>query len=98
MDREFVERVLELVERIPVARAVSYGAIAEHLAAGYGPRYVGRVMATDGYAVPWWRVVRADGAMAPPLMAEAQVHWLEEGTPVRNGRVDVKRAFWDFAG
>ena len=62
MDREFVERVLDLVERIPLGRAVSYGAIAEHLAAGYGPRYVGRVMAMEGHAVPWWRVVRADGA------------------------------------
>ena len=34
MDREFVERVLDLVERIPPGRAVSYGVIAEHLAAG----------------------------------------------------------------
>lgn len=97
MDREFVDRVLDLVERIPLGRAVSYGAIAEHLAAGYGPRYVGRVMAMEGQAVPWWRVVRADGAMAPPLMAEAQLHWLEEGTPVRKGRVDMREARWDFA-
>jgi alkylated DNA nucleotide flippase Atl1 len=95
MDSEFVERVLRLVESVPVGRVLPYGRIAEHLAAGYGPRYVGRVMSLEGAAVPWWRVVRADGTIAGPLMAEAQMHWMEEGTPVRRGRVDVAEALWD---
>ena len=30
-----------------------------------GPRQVGRVMALYGGAVPWWRVVRADGRLLP---------------------------------
>jgi alkylated DNA nucleotide flippase Atl1 len=97
MDSEFVERVLALVERIPVGRVLPYGRIAEHLAAGYGPRYVGRIMTLEGSAVPWWRVPRADGSIAAPLMAEAQVHWLEEGTPVRNGRVHIIEALWEPA-
>ena len=95
MDEQFVARVLDLVERIPPGRVLSYGRIAEHLAAGYGPRYVGRVMGLEGPAVPWWRVVRADGSMAPVLMGEAQVHWLEESTPVRHGRVDMRHAVWE---
>ena len=78
MDEAFVERVLALVEQIPIGRVLSYGRVAEHLADGYGPRYVGRVMSLEGSSVSWWRVVRADGSMAAPLMAEAQVHWLEE--------------------
>ncbi|MGJ9423840.1 MGMT family protein [Aeromicrobium sp. CF3.5] len=95
MDEEFVERVLALVESIPVGRVLSYGRIAEHVAAGYGPRYVGRVMSLEGSAVTWWRVVRADGTIAGPLMAEAQMHWLEESTPVRRGRVHMAEALWE---
>ena len=95
MDEEYVERVLGLVERIPVGRVLSYGRIAEHLAGGFGPRYVGRVMSLEGSAVTWWRVVRADGTIAGPLMAEAQMHWLEERTPVRRGRVHMAEALWE---
>ena len=91
-----MERVLQTVETIPVGKVVAYGHIAQHLQAGYGPRYVGRIMKLEGHGVTWWRVVRADGSMNPELMGEAQVHWLEEGTPVRNGRVDMSLAVWDF--
>ncbi|MGA8850338.1 MAG: MGMT family protein [Aeromicrobium sp.] len=96
MDEQFTEQVLALVEQIPVGRVLSYGRVAEHLSAGYGPRYVGRVMSLEGSAVSWWRVVRADGTMAAPLMGEAQVHWLEEGTPVHRGRVQMKTAVWEL--
>lgn len=95
MDEEFVEQVLALVESIPVGRVLSYGRVAEHLGAGYGPRYVGRVMSLEGSAVTWWRVVRADGTIAGPLMAEAQMHWMEESTPVLRGRVHMVEALWE---
>ena len=39
--------------------------------------------------------MRADGSMAAPLMGEAQVHWLEEETPVRHGRVHMAEALWE---
>ncbi len=94
VDEAYVERVLRLVETIPTGRVLTYGAVAEHLAGGYGPRYVGRIMSQYGHAVCWWRVIRADGTMAPPLMIEAQQHWRDEDTPVRRGRVDLARALW----
>jgi len=94
VDEGYVELVLGLVDQIPIGHVLSYGRIAEHLAQGYGPRYVGRIMALYGHGVPWWRVVRADGSMPPALMGEAQVHWQEESTPVRNGRVDMREAVW----
>ena len=94
MDEAYVERVLSLIEQIPIGKVLPYGRIAEHLAAGYGPRYVGRILNLHGHGVPWWRVPRADGSLPPVLMGEAQVHWQEEGTPVRNGRVDMTRALW----
>ena len=95
MDEAFVEQVLSLVERIPRGRVLPYGRIAEHLGAGYGPRYVGRVMSTYGDTVAWWRVPRADGTLAPVLMIEAQAHWADEDTPVLNGRVHMSEALWD---
>jgi alkylated DNA nucleotide flippase Atl1 len=51
-------------------------------------------MALDGAAVTWWRVVRADGTLPPHLMTDAQLHWSEEGTPVRRGRIDIAEALW----
>ena len=97
VDERYAERVLRLVETIPSARVLTYGRIAEVLAGGYGPRYVGRIMSTHGMGVPWWRVVRADGTLPPPLMLEAQERWRDERTPVRRGRVDMAAALWDVA-
>lgn len=92
---QYVEAVLSLVEKVPAGRVTTYGAVAD--AVGYGgPRRVGRVMSTHGGAVPWWRVVRADGSLPPSHDEEARAHYLEEGTPFRrSGRVDMTRAFVD---
>ncbi|MEY6563767.1 MGMT family protein [Streptomyces sp. PGLac3x] len=60
----YAERVLDVAELIPPGRVMTYGDIAEWLEEG-GPRQVGRVMALYGSAVPWWRVVRSDGALLP---------------------------------
>ncbi|OKI10270.1 hypothetical protein A6A06_02850 [Streptomyces sp. CB02923] len=69
-----------------------------------GPRQVGRVMALYGGAVPWWRVVRADGQFLPGSELRAMAHYREEGTPLREAarsaeghvpRLDMRRARWD---
>ncbi|PRY01992.1 MGMT family protein [Allonocardiopsis opalescens] len=93
---EFAERVLDLVERIPPGRVMSYGDVAEYLGAG-GPRQVGRVMALWGGAVPWWRVIRADGSPPPGHEVRAVRAYRAEGTPLRPGgvRVDMRGARWD---
>jgi alkylated DNA nucleotide flippase Atl1 len=64
-----------------------------------GPRQVGKVLAEFGGPVPWWRVVRADGAAPRGHEREAASHYRSESTPLRNGpaervRVDMARAFW----
>jgi alkylated DNA nucleotide flippase Atl1 len=85
--------VLTFVEQVPPGRVVTYGLIADHIGRG-GARHVGRVMALEGAAVPWWRVVRADGSLPPHLMVDAQREWSRERTPVKRGRVDVAAAIW----
>lgn len=101
---EYAERVLSVAELIPSGHVMTYGDIAEWLAEG-GPRQVGRVMALYGGAVPWWRVIRADGVLLPGNERRALAHYRTEGTPLREApltgpgqrlpRVDVRRARWD---
>jgi alkylated DNA nucleotide flippase Atl1 len=94
---DFADRVLDVVERIPPGRVMSYGDVAEYLGDG-GPRQVGRVMALWGGGVAWWRVIYADGS--PPAGHEraAQRHYSAEATPMRSTgqvvRVDMRRARW----
>ncbi|GAA3722419.1 alkylated DNA nucleotide flippase Atl1 [Spinactinospora alkalitolerans] len=93
---DYAERVLEVVERIPPGRVMSYGDVAEYLGEG-GPRQVGAVMSTWGGGVPWWRVIRADGTPPPGHEVRALSHYAAESTPLRPGtdRVDMRRARWD---
>jgi alkylated DNA nucleotide flippase Atl1 len=100
---EYAERVLEVAELIPPGRVMTYGDVAEWLQEG-GPRQVGRVMALYGGAVPWWRVIRADGVLLPGHELRALDHYRAEGTPLKLAsraaeghlpRIDMKRARWD---
>ncbi|WP_281368421.1 MGMT family protein [Streptomyces boluensis] len=96
---DYAERVLQVAERIPPGRVLTYGDIAEWLGEG-GPRQVGRVMALYGGAVPWWRVVRADGLPLPGQEARALEQYHVEATPLRTSgagdqRLDMRRARWD---
>ncbi|WP_330298461.1 MGMT family protein [Streptomyces sp. NBC_00503] len=94
----YAERVLEAAERIPPGRVMTYGDVAEWLGEG-GPRQVGRVMALYGAAVPWWRVVRADGRPLPGSEGRALENYRAEATPLRltadgEPRLDMRRARW----
>ncbi|KUL41793.1 hypothetical protein ADL22_14415 [Streptomyces sp. NRRL F-4489] len=110
---DYAERVLGVAELIPPGRVMTYGDVAEWLKGeeapagppvGGGPRQVGRVMALYGGAVPWWRVVRADGVLLPGSELRALAHYRAEGTPLRGAsaaseghipRIDMRRARWD---
>ena len=93
MQEEYVERVLELVERIPPGRVTTYGALADVV--GGGPRQIGSVMARHGGPVPWWRVIRADGSLPPSHGERARARYEAERTPtLPSGKVDVRSAFW----
>jgi alkylated DNA nucleotide flippase Atl1 len=105
MRAEYVEAVLELVSLIPAGTAVAYGDVAELLGSG-GPRQVGSVLSHHGSAVPWWRVLKSNGAAPPGHEREALARYLGEGTPLLGGvpeylrtgegrwRVDLTAARW----
>jgi alkylated DNA nucleotide flippase Atl1 len=91
VDDDFVEAVLEAVERIPPGQVAAYGDLAELVGRG-GPRQVGQVMSRHGAGVPWWRVVHADGSLIAGLEQRAMIELRAEGTPMRGDRVDMRRA------
>ena len=90
----FAEAVLDIVAQIPPGLVLSYGAIAAELGSR-ASRQVGKVMKYGGHAVPWWRVVRADGSLPDSHGPEARQAYLAEGTPLRaSGAVDIRAAVW----
>lgn len=86
------EAVFDVVERIPPGRVSTYGAIGRLV--GIGPRRVARALSSGGGAVPWYRVVRADGTAAEPVRVEQLGLLAAEGVPVRGGRVDLAAVHW----
>jgi len=90
MRTEYVEAVLELAAMVPPGTAVAYGDVAELLGAG-GPRQVGSVMSHHGSAVPWWRILKANGDAPPGHEREALALYLAEGTPLHGSFVEYQR-------
>lgn len=95
-DLDFLELVLQTVERIPPGRVMTYGDIAEFLGRG-GPRQVGAVMSSHGAGVPWWRVIRADGHPVRGLEDRALELLDAEDCPLRGDRVQLAVARWNPA-
>jgi alkylated DNA nucleotide flippase Atl1 len=93
----FAERVLDTVASIPPGRVLTYGDVAERVGSR-GARAVGAALSRFGGGVPWWRVVRADGGLAPGHEREAAELLVAEGALVLPGpagpRVDLTIARW----
>lgn len=86
------EAVYDVVESIPPGRVSTYGAIGELV--GIGPRRVARALSSGGGAVPWYRVVRADGSAAEPVRVRQLELLAAEGVPMRDGRVVLSAVRW----
>ncbi len=68
-DKQYRQKVYEIVNQIPVGRVMTYGQIAAILGEGYTPRTVGFVMhAADTQNVPWQRVINSQGACSTGRM------------------------------
>jgi methylated-DNA-protein-cysteine methyltransferase-like protein len=87
MPEAFRERVLAVVDGLRPGEVVSYGDVAAQ--AGYpgAARGVGAVLAASSRPVPWWRVVYADGRLAPGKELEQGRKLRAEGVGIRAGRV-----------
>ncbi len=90
----YARAVLDVVDRIPAGKVMTYGDVAELMGRG-SPRTVGTVLSDHGREVPWQRVVQASGRPAEPMVQEALHKLVAEGCPVKGERVDLAAARWD---
>jgi alkylated DNA nucleotide flippase Atl1 len=86
------EAVFDVVETIPPGRVSTYGAVGRLI--GIGPRRVARALSGGGAAVPWHRVLRADGTAAEPVRVRQLALLAAEGVPIRGSRVDLSAVGW----
>ena len=90
---DVVEAVLSLVETIPPGKVMSYGAVADYLGIT-SARQVGQIMAVHGSAVPWHRVVAANGRLVPGHEQEARQRLMAEGVLFRTEKVNMAFYAW----
>lgn len=83
---DFAQRVHEYVRQVPPGRVTTYGDVAWAVGSPRAARAVGRVMTNidPDDSTPCHRVVRSDGSVADPELAE---RLLKEGVTVWDGRV-----------
>ena len=83
----FERAVVTVLESLGPGEVVTYGDVAAE--AGYpgAARAVGRILATGGDDLPWWRVVTAGGRLVPGHEAEHARRLRAEGVAVVDGRV-----------
>jgi len=92
--------ILAVVDRIPLGKVTTYGAIAARAGLPRRARLVGRVLSElpAGSKVPWHRVVAAGGRIAFPAGAPARQEQIErlgrEGVEVVKGRVNLRLHGW----
>ncbi|WP_430593608.1 MGMT family protein [Humidisolicoccus flavus] len=84
---DFGTGVHAVVRSIPPGHYMTYGDIAAVLGSR-GARSVGRVMALEGHALPWWRVVRSGGHPPRGLEARALEYYEAENTPMTTPGID----------
>ncbi len=102
-DKNYRERVFEIVRKIPEGSVMTYGQIADILGEGYTPRTVGFVMHSAEKDVPWQRVINSQGACSTGhiiLPVGLQQQMLEsEGVKFNEkGRCDLKVHRWQPDG
>lgn len=97
MESKFFEKVYAVVARIPRGQVVSYGQIAWMLGEPRAARQVGWAMRRCPDALPWQRVVKADGTIAGGSHAELRRALLEEESVpfLPDGRVDMALCQWN---
>ena len=91
MPEGFRDAVLAVVAGLAAGEVVSYGDVAGQAGHSGAGRGVGAVLAGTRTPVPWWRVVYADGRLAPGKEADQGRRLQAEGVDVRDGRVARRR-------
>ena len=78
----FQKKVARIVARIPRGTTLSYGEVALRAGKPGAPRAV--LSALRSLDVPWWRVARSDGTLAPQVASEQEALLKQEGWKPRS--------------
>ena len=96
-----MRRIWETIQDIPAGCVANYGQIAEISGIPRGARQVGYALrhAPKDLELPWHRVITSSGRIAFEANSRhfgtQQKRLLEEGVPVINGKVDMKKYRWE---
>jgi methylated-DNA-protein-cysteine methyltransferase related protein len=99
-DKNYRERVYEIVRQIPTGRVMTYGQIAIILGEGYTARTVGYVMhGADSESVPWQRVINSQGKcstgrMTIPMNLQQELLEAEGIEFSASGKCDLRKYQW----
>jgi methylated-DNA-protein-cysteine methyltransferase-like protein len=81
------ELIVERIRKVPEGCVTTYGDLCPE-----APRFAGLVLSEcHDPAVPWQRIVRADGSLAKGRRQRALLE--AEGVPFRGSRVDMEAAW-----
>jgi len=78
----FEQAVADVLERLEAGDVVTYGEVAAEAGFPGRARAVGRFLAAEGSAYPWWRVVTASGRLVPGHEADQARRLRAEGVDV----------------
>jgi len=102
-DKQYRERVYEIVRRIPKGKVMTYGQLAIVLGDRYTARTVGYVMHGADEGVPWQRVINSQGKCSTGRLTipiNLQQELLEAEGVVFNaaGKCDLGKFQWFAEG
>jgi methylated-DNA-protein-cysteine methyltransferase-like protein len=83
----FEQAVSAVLHSLGPGDVVTYGEVAAEAGFPGAARAVGRLLATGGDGVPWWRVVTATGRLVPGHEATHAARLRAEGVEVVDGHV-----------
>ncbi len=93
----FTRNVIAVIKQIPPGRVTSYGTVAALAGNPRGTRGVTWILHSQSnkHSLPWHRVVRKDGVIAPRPGSEEQAALLAgEGIRVSGGRINMEKYGW----
>ncbi len=97
-DNPFVDRVLDIVRKIPRGRVLTYGQVALLVGTPRASRQVGRVLYFYGRRSPWQRVINRYGGLSTYKVgsgAEQRELLEKEGVKFkRDGTLDLQKYQW----
>jgi methylated-DNA-protein-cysteine methyltransferase-like protein len=85
----FEQAVVRVLNSLRPGEVVTYGEVAAEAGFPGAGRAVGRILATSGDDLPWWRVVTASGRLVPGHEGEHARRLRAEGVAVNDGHVDA---------